>query len=373
MEKYRDFLLDETMTQEEKADFLCFSRQEVSNLILALKTQDKLKEEVCKLTCEDVQEDDTSFTEENLEYDKISPTHYTEISKAPEEEQLEIAKKVVDGGLTVKQTQLLIKEIKEEKIKVSSFGSNVEWTDYGINISYGCIHDCSYCYGKLMNQRMKWVDNWTEPKIRDIDLEDLSKKLERLEAGTFMFCSVTDPYQPINAESWTREVLEVLLNSKHHIIILTKSALVEKDLEFISQFDNVELGFTIICLDDKENKIYEPHSSLPTERIRVLKKAHELGIKTLVSVEPWIIGHTHPLEIIDLIKNEVDRWIIGIYNYAGAELEDYRPYVSELIDYLIKNELKFRLKAELTRVLKSYPVLSKNDYEKSARQQVGRK
>lgn len=303
------------------------------------------------------------------------------LENTSKKKQPEIAKKIKSKESSINKEYNKIKKERETKhkekqkrlIKVSSFESGVEWTDYGINISYGCKHDCSYCYGRLMNDRMKWVDIWTEPKIRNIDLKDLTKKLEQLDAGKIMFCSVTDPYQPINVESWAKEVLTVLLNSKHHIIILTKSALIEKDLDFLSQFKNVEVGFTITCLDDELNKKYEPESSSPSERIRVIKKAHSMGIKTLVSIEPWIIGHTKPLEIIKELENHVDRWIIGVANYMGFELEEYRPYVADLLSYLISRNLKYRFKAELVRVIKSYPLLSKEEYKQSAQQHVGNK
>jgi len=293
-----------------------------------------------------------------------------------------IKQQMLQGELTIsgaaKKTRKIIKKKKkteqEKLVKVSSFNSGVEWADYGINIYHGCYHNCSYCYGKLMNKTFKWTEKWTEPIKRNIDLKDLAKKLEKLDKGSFFYCSITDAYQPLDNElNWSRKVLEVLLNSKHHIIVLTKSAYVEKDLDFIKEHDNVEVGFTIINIDDEKNKKYEPNSSIPSERIRVLKRAHEIGIKTLVSIEPWIIGHTNPIEIISELKDHVDRWIIGVYNYTDTKLEDYRPYVSELLGYLIENNLNFRLKEELVRVMKSYKILSKNEYEESVKQQVGDK
>lgn len=376
MEKHRDFLLDESMIQEEKADFLCFSQTEVSQLISALKTQAKLREHIqeteYQLTDNGAQETQALLIED-LEFDKISPTAFVEIAKAPEEAQLEIAKKVVDEGLTVKQTQQLIKEVKEEKIKLKDFKSGVEWCDYGINIYSGCYHDCTYCYAKAMNKRFGWIENWTEPKKRDIDLEDLAERLEKLPAGSFFFCSSCDAYQPINDElNWAREVLQVMLPSKHHIIILTKNASVERDFDLVSQYDNVEVAFTITSLDDEKYKKYEPNSSPPSEKIRVLKKAHEMGIKTMISIEPWILGdHTNPLEIIKVLKDSVDRWIIGVANYMGFDLEEYRPFIPELISYLIENNINYRLKAELDRVIKSYPILTRKKYEESIMQQVG--
>jgi DNA repair photolyase len=162
-----------------------------------------------------------------------------------------------------------------------------------------------------------------------------------------------------------------MLKSQHHILILTKSSDVEDDFDLISQYKNVEVGFTITSLDDITYEKYEPNSSLPSEKIRVLKKAKEMGIKTVVSIEPWIIGHTDPLEIVKQLHPFVDRWIVGVANYMGFELESYRKYVPALITYLIENNINYRFKAELDRVVKSYPILSRESYEKSLSQQVG--
>lgn len=279
------------------------------------------------------------------------------------------------SGAYKKTKDMMEKEQKDKKdnlIKTFSFESGVEWCDYGINIYEGCFHNCSYCYAKLMNNRFKRVEVWTEPKKRNLDLDALAIALNELSPGVFFFCSTCDAYQPINKElKWAREVLQVMLESKHHILILTKSSDVEDDFDLISQHENVEVGFTITSLDDIAYKKYEPNSSSPSEKVRVLKKAKEIGIKTVVSIEPWIIGHTDPLEIIKRLHPYVDRWIIGVANYMGFELESYRKYVPALITYLIENNINYRFKAELDRVVKSYPILSRESYEKSLSQQVG--
>jgi len=264
------------------------------------------------------------------------------------------------------------KDKKDNLIKKFNFDSGVEWCDYGINIYEGCFHNCTYCYAKLMNDRFKWVEVWNEPKKRNLDLVAWEKALEGIPPGVFFFCSTCDAYQPLNKTlKWAREVLQVMLKSKHHILILTKSSDVEDDFDLISQYKNVEVGFTITSLDDITYKKYEPNSSLPSEKVRVLKKAKEMGIKTLVSIEPWIIGHTDPLEIIKQLHPFVDRWIVGVANYMGFQLESYRVYVPTLITYLIENNINYRFKAELDRVVKSYPILSRESYEKSLSQQVG--
>jgi len=86
------------------------------------------------------------------------------------------------------------------------------------------------------------VENAVELARRDV---------RSLHPGRIMFCSMTDPYQPIEAETrLARKVLEVLLDSPFHILILTKNPLVTRDYDLIQGHGNVEVGFTITSLED---------------------------------------------------------------------------------------------------------------------------
>ncbi len=305
-----------------------------------------------------------------------STTYYrakTIIDKAPEK----VKERVRKGQISISRAYKSIIKVKSVPKGPYIGKSKVEWTDYGLNIYTGCSHNCCYCYGKLLNRRTKWIENWSDTRKRKIDLKELSGELDKLEPGKLFFCSITDAYQPLNEKlDWARSVLEVLLSKSHIItLILTKSAFVEKDLDFIRDMSqknrNVKLGFTITCLDDEKNRIYEPNSSSPSERIRVLKKAHNLGIPTFVSVEPWIIDHTNPLKIVEELKGFVDEWIFGVHNYSDTLIEDYQHLIGELHSYLIKNGILFRMKAELGRAFKSNPVLGKQEYILSEEQVVG--
>ncbi len=116
-----------------------------------------------------------------------------------------------------------------------------------------------------------------------------------------MFCSMCDPYQPIERKlGLARRVLEVLLASKFLILITTKSDLVTRDYDIIKGHDNVEVGFTITSLNDLPK--WEPEAPGNKRRIEALKKAHDLGIKTFVSMEPTIPEETKPIEIMEALS-----------------------------------------------------------------------
>uniref|UniRef100_A0A6H1ZSH8 Radical SAM superfamily protein n=1 Tax=viral metagenome TaxID=1070528 RepID=A0A6H1ZSH8_9ZZZZ len=233
--------------------------------------------------------------------------------------------------------------------------SKVEWCDYGISHYIGCYHNCSYCYSKAMNQRFGWIENWSQPKPKMIYWQDLKRSVERAEAGRIFFCPACDAYQPLEAEKQlSRRILEeVLLPSKHLTLILTKSDLVMKDYDIISQYNNVHVGFTIISLEKNPQELNSP---VPSARIRALKEAKNLGITTFVSIEPWVPGITNPIEIIAATKEFVDYYIIGSLQYRGNEEAKRNEYIesfSKLFNFLISNNIEYYLKDELWKFFKT--------------------
>jgi len=229
--------------------------------------------------------------------------------------------------------------------------SGVEWTDYNCNIYRGCAHSCRYCYARLMTKRFEPNPfDWRDVKIVENAVELARRDVRALRPGRIMFCSMTDPYQPIEAETeLARRVLEVLLDSPFHILILTKSPLVSRDYDLIRGYGNVEVGFTITSLEDIP--FWEPYAPGNTKRIEALKKAHEMGIKTFVSIEPWIPDVTHPQAIIEKLRDSVDRFIIGSMQYCDVPRSFYAKSLPDLISWLKENKIDYHLKKELRSCL----------------------
>jgi len=188
--------------------------------------------------------------------------------------------------------------------------------------------------------------DWRDVKIVENAVELARRDIRALRPGRIMFCSMTDPYQPIEAEtSLARRVLEVLLDSPFHVLILTKSPLVTRDYDLIRGYGNLEVGFTITSLDNIS--FWEPYASGNTKRIEALKKAHEMSIKTFVSIEPWIPEITHPQSIIEKLKDSVDRFIIGSMQYCDVPRSFYARSLPALISWLKENKIDYYLKREL--------------------------
>jgi len=224
--------------------------------------------------------------------------------------------------------------------------SKIEWTDYGVNTYYGCQHACRYCYAKFLMKRYDPQKFFAFPEPIENAVELAIKEVTMRTPGRIMFCTMTDPYQPIEGKlGLSRKVLEVLLESKHHILVCTKSSLVRRDFDLIRQYNNVEVGFTITALTDLPE--WEPYALGNTKRIEALMEAHEVGVKTFVSVEPWIPGVTDPIAIIEKTKRFADRYIVGKLNYHGVPTNYYRERLPSLIRFLEGNNIDFLIKREL--------------------------
>lgn len=310
---------------------------------------------------------------------KLTPTMLLEVSKFAEDKQQEVLEKINNGELNTVKDVKIFRESGVQNCTLSTRylnKSGVEWCDYSINIYKGCSHNCSYCYAKAMHGRdTLWkgqIEAWNKPLKREIDLEELKKELEKADKGRIFYCSATDAYQPLNKKlGWSREVLEVLGKSKHEIYVLTKNASIEDDFDLISKHRNIQVGFTLTSLDDIKYKTFEPGSSPPSERIRVLKKAHDMGISTRVSLEPWIPKITDPFEIVKQCHSFIDYWWIGSYNYTAVKLEWYTPYVGKLQSLFVELRAKYWFKAELTRAFKSTPILNRVEFREAEGKLVG--
>ena len=177
-------------------------------------------------------------------------------------------------------------EIREIKCKTALSSSRLPGLDYSLNPYRGCFHKCAYCYvpNVLRIKRNEWGD-FVNVKTNIPNI--LSKELRNKKIGTVGISTVTDPYQPVEKKyKLTRYCLEQLLKVDYPICIQTKSDLVIRDIDIISKFSKPEVMMSIATLNDSERKMLEPNSSTIQERLNVLKKYNDAGIKTSVFFGP---------------------------------------------------------------------------------------
>lgn len=238
---------------------------------------------------------------------------------------------------------------------------NYPWGEFSpthaINHYLGCAFNCPYCWArdiwwKRMGGHLSKVwgvpedFEWHRPLLTEgllgMAYDDLFAKCW-LTDSVILLSATTDPYQPLEEETEaTRFLLERLGEANIPTMILTKAALLpERDFDLLKNMD-AWFGVTI----DRDWS----HSNWHYGRMTTLYQAHEEGIKTFVSLEPWIPG-VDAREIVGDLAEVVDHWIVGRLNYKGVGAEFYRKNLPALIQVLEKEAESYYIKPDLMRCL----------------------
>ncbi|MEF8847646.1 MAG: radical SAM protein [Candidatus Thermoplasmatota archaeon] len=210
--------------------------------------------------------------------------------------------------------------MKETKIKCKTAlsKSNLPGLKYSLNPYRGCGHNCAYCYvpNVLHIKRGKWGSFLD---IKENIPRVLSEELRSKEKGHVGISTVTDPYQPAEKKhKLTRYCLEQLLIHDFPINIQTKSNVVTRDKDLISNFSNAELMLSIATLDDNERKILEPYSSSIKERVNVLEEFKKADIKKSVFLGPIYpsLDEARIKEMMDVFSDlKVSKVMIDDFNF----------------------------------------------------------
>jgi DNA repair photolyase len=233
-----------------------------------------------------------------------------------------------------------------------SRGKAREYCELAANLYRGCSHGCTYCYAPATIRVSR--DNFCKPRVRDgvlIKFERDAGILEQAgEKRTILLSFTTDPYQPIDVrEHLTREAIKILHNHNLKVSILTKGGKrSERDFDLLAKHPELsEYGATLVFTDVNYQKEIEKGAASTEERIAFLKRAHDIGIFTFVSLEPvWIPEQS--LELIDLTHKFVDFYKIGKLNYDPQQKKvDWSKFKKELIEKLDGYGKKYYIKKSL--------------------------
>jgi DNA repair photolyase len=225
--------------------------------------------------------------------------------------------------------------IQEITVKSALVKSRIYDVDFVINPYVGCTHGCKYCYARFMKRYTKHKEPWGEfidikTNIADLLSRELARKKGR---GLILLSSVTDPYQPAEEKyELTRNCLKHLLRYNRTISILTKSALVTRDIDLLSQFKECEVGFTITTYDDNIRKVLEPEASPIEERITALRKLHDHGITTYVFLGPIIpvLSEQTLTQLLEVFSEGfVDRLLVDKLNIKAGNWPPIRDAIRE--------------------------------------------
>ena len=125
-------------------------------------------------------------------------------------------------------------------------------SDYTLNCYTGCTHSCVYCYARFMQRFHPHDEPWgafVDVKVNAVEV--LKRQLRRATPGSVFLSSACDGWQPVEAQ-WrlTRRCCELLLERGFQLHVLTKSALVLRDLDLFVGHP-VQIGVTLTTLDEQ--------------------------------------------------------------------------------------------------------------------------
>lgn len=173
--------------------------------------------------------------------------------------------------------------------------------DVSINAYRGCEHGCVYCYARPTHEYLglsSGLDFETKILVKEEAPALLRKELSRAswEPKVIAMSGVTDCYQPAERHfKLTRGCLEVLLDYRNPVIIITKNALVTRDLDLLvelNEFNAVTVCLSVTTLDVELCGTLEPRTSRPHARLETIRRLSEAGIPTRVIMAPIVPGLT---------------------------------------------------------------------------------
>ena len=169
--------------------------------------------------------------------------------------------------------------------------------DLSINPYRGCEHGCIYCYARPTHSFLN-LSPGLDFETRIVAKVNAAERLRQAFAARsytplpLNVGSVTDAYQPVERRlRITRSVIEVLSETRHAFSIITKSSLVERDLDLLApmaQEDLVAVYVSITTLDPALARILEPRAAAPERRLRTIETLAKAGVPVGVSVSPII-------------------------------------------------------------------------------------
>ncbi|WP_246051863.1 PA0069 family radical SAM protein [Leptospira idonii] len=191
--------------------------------------------------------------------------------------------------------------------------------DLSLNPYRGCEHGCIYCYARPNHAYVDLSPGidfeskiFIKQNTKEVFIEDLKRKFKSGNRDPIVFGSVTDSYQPIERKTeTTRRLLETALKFKQPVEIITKSSLILRDLDILSEMAKqnlVRVCFSVTTLDKELWSKLEPRTPAPTRRMEAIETLTGAGIPVILMFAP-VIPFLNDHEMESIVREGKERGI----------------------------------------------------------------
>lgn len=205
------------------------------------------------------------------------------------------------------QTKLEVFEETETRRIITHNDSPDVGFDYTVNCYRGCIHGCTYCFSRPTHEYLGYgagtdFDRKIVVKVKAPELLRKEFMKPSWQGEEIVFSFTSDPYIPLEANyKLTRQCLEICAEFRNPIGVITKSALIRRDIDVLQELTrNARVGvfFTIPFTDREVARAVEPYAPLPDARFHAMSDLSDAGIMVGIGIAPVIPGLSSDLPVL---------------------------------------------------------------------------
>lgn len=224
--------------------------------------------------------------------------------------------------------------------------------DYTLNPYSGCQFGCNYCYAAFFVRDSELTESWGDwVKAKTNAVEVLRRMRTDLRGKSIYMSSVTDPYQPVERRlGLVRDLLVELVTRQPKLVVQTRGPLVTRDIDLLSQFDDVRVNMTVTTDSEQVRRAFEPTCPSNIQRLDAIRKVHEAGIQTCITMTP-LLPVEKPQEFAQqLLATGVRRFVVQPFHASsGRFVAGTRDAAVKMSKSLNWGEDRYRATVEVLR------------------------
>ena len=226
--------------------------------------------------------------------------------------------------------------IKEIDVKSVMTKSNLPVSDFSVNPYVGCTHACKYCYASFMKRFTGHTEDWGT--FMDVKEWPAITNPQKYAGQKVIVGTVTDGYNPLEEKfGKTRLLLEQLKDSGADILICTKSDLVLRDMDLLTEINKrnrLTVSWSVNTLDENFKNDMDAAVSIE-RRLAAMKQVYDAGIRTVCFISPVFPGITDIEAIFERAKDQCDLVWLENLNLRGGFKKTIMDYIAAKYPHLM--------------------------------------